>query len=222
MHHECQLPCCLHFPHVYTVSCEHPHSLWPVVWMEDSTPDIILIFLCLKCDQNRPLSKLLPSPVVLMGLKPHKVLRGLVPSSFTSSNLTAFSIFVCLIENLLLSVECKQTDITSKIKFWGMKDHEKGSSLELEFMKTCLFWQMILKRRFIFILCTVWIFLWGVRVWLLWFGLDWISAKILWALLSFCPPSCLLSPGHGRCFLMLISGISFLLLGAKENNKLRN
>lgn len=75
--------------------------------MEDSVPDIILLFICLKCDQNRPLSQLLPSPVVLTGLKPHKVLQGLAPPSFTGSNLTALLIFGYLIENLLLSVEVK-------------------------------------------------------------------------------------------------------------------
>jgi len=69
----------------------------------------------------------------------------------------ALSIFGCLIENLLLSVEVK-TD-RYHFKFWGMKDHRKGSSLELEFMKGCLFWQILLKSKFLFIFSAFWIFL---------------------------------------------------------------
>lgn len=76
-----------------------------------------------------------------------------------------------LIENLLLSTEVKTDRYNFKNKILGNENHEKGLSLRLEFTKACLFWQMLLKSRFIFIVSTDWISLWGVRPWLLKFAL---------------------------------------------------
>lgn len=51
----------------------------------------------------------------------------------------------------------------------------------------------------------------------------WVFAKIFYALLSFYLPLHFLSPGYSRFFFTLISaGVSFVLLGAGENNMLRN
>lgn len=132
--------------------------------MADAIPEILL-FLCLKCDQYQPLSKLLPT-LILRILELRKVLQGRVcPPLFiykqTFNSALHFWWFhwkpatFCWGENRQIELQ--------KSKFREWKVMKKGLSLGLDFMKTYLFWQMFLKGRFMFMLSTVWSLLWGVK-----------------------------------------------------------
>lgn len=203
-------------PHMHCLLPTSP-SLWPAAWMKDSIPDITLIFVCLK-SESTPFK----IAVVLMGLKPRKMLQGLVSPSLTKSNLTA--LLNLWLFNWKPSTFC-----------WGKnRYHFKNQILGNErSWKRFIAWAGIYGSMFILANVSQK----QVHIYPL-YRLD-FSVRchsvitLIWLRTGLLPEFCVPSfPAHLPTFfllvildffLMLISvSILFLLLCASENNKLRN
>lgn len=138
-----------------------------------------------------------PSPIVLNELKPPGAAR-LVLFLHKKQFIGTVSLWHLKTENLLLFAEVKTGRCHFKNKMLGNEGPQKRLVALAEFMEACLFWQMFLKSRFIFVVYTVWICLWGVRPCLLTFGLLLGSCQSFVCPPLLCPSVHFLSPGYGQ------------------------